>query len=76
MHFQMAPRYYKTKCRLCKQYKMTRSGFSYCFDCWNKSRTAQVDEKKQELKATKKAAAKKAAAKKSSKKPAKKAAKK
>ncbi len=34
----MPSRYYKTKCRLCKQYKMTKSGFSYCFECWEKSK--------------------------------------
>ena len=30
-------RTFKTKCKLCKKYKMMREGFSYCFDCWKKS---------------------------------------
>lgn len=33
----MAQRKYKTKCRLCKQYKMISSGFSYCYECWQRA---------------------------------------
>ncbi len=53
----MASRYYKTKCRLCKQYKMTKSGFSYCYECWEKSRNREDEAPKV---AVKKAVKKKA----------------
>ncbi len=62
----MPSKYYKTKCRLCKQYKMTKSGFSYCFECWEKSR------RKDDEPVKKPAKAKKAPAKKTVKKAAKK----
>lgn len=28
---------YKTRCRLCKEYKTIKPGFAYCYECWKKS---------------------------------------
>ena len=55
----MEPKYYKTKCRLCKLYKMTKSGFSYCFECWEKSRRKDPEDVIAEKKAAKAASKKK-----------------
>ncbi len=34
---------YRTRCRLCKLYKIIKPGFAYCEECWKRSINREKD---------------------------------